>query len=285
MCDTCGCNITHGNEQLLQPGGKLEKTESGNEAVTVLQNLLHENDHTAMHNREHFDSHNVLAINLMSSPGAGKTALLEATIQSLHEHFGDGLNIAVIEGDLETENDAERIRRHGVKAVQIATGSACHLDAHMIHDALHHLELAPLDVVFIENVGNLVCPASFDLGQHINVALLSTPEGDDKPAKYPVMFRAADLVLVSKCDLLAVLDDFKPERAKQYLHDIASAAPVIELSAKTGDGMASWFDWLKQQIAQQQARIADGSPKFHRHHPHHHEHVHAHGHHHHHEGG
>jgi hydrogenase nickel incorporation protein HypB len=285
MCDTCGCNVTHGNEKLLQAGGKLEKTESGNEAVTVLQNLLHENDHTAMHNREHFDSHNVLAINLMSSPGAGKTALLEATIQSLHEHFGDGLNIAVIEGDLETENDAERIRRHGVKAVQIATGSACHLDAHMIHDALHHLELAPLDVVFIENVGNLVCPASFDLGQHINVALLSTPEGDDKPAKYPVMFRAADLVLVSKCDLLAVLDDFKPERAKQYLHDIASAAPVIELSAKTGDGMASWFDWLKQQIAQQQARIADGSPKFHRHHPHHHEHVHAHGHHHHHEGG
>jgi hydrogenase nickel incorporation protein HypB len=285
MCDTCGCNVTHGNEKLLQAGGKLEKTESGNEAVTVLQNLLHENDHTAMHNREHFDSHNVLAINLMSSPGAGKTALLEATIQSLHEHFGDGLNIAVIEGDLETENDAERIRRHGVKAVQIATGSACHLDAHMIHDALHHLELAPLDVVFIENVGNLVCPASFDLGQHINVALLSTPEGDDKPAKYPVMFRAADLVLVSKCDLLAVLDDFKPERAKQYLHDIASAAPVIELSAKTGDGMASWFDWLKQQIAQQQARIVDGSPKFHRHHPHHHEHVHAHGHHHHHEGG
>jgi hydrogenase nickel incorporation protein HypB len=285
MCDTCGCNVTHGNEKLLQAGGKLEKTESGNEAVTVLQNLLHENDHTAMHNREHFDSHNVLAINLMSSPGAGKTALLEATIQSLHEHFGDGLNIAVIEGDLETENDAERIRRHGVKAVQIATGSACHLDAHMIHDALHHLELAPLDVVFIENVGNLVCPASFDLGQHINVALLSTPEGDDKPAKYPVMFRAADLVLVSKCDLLAVLDDFKPERAKQYLHDIASAAPVIELSAKTGDGMASWFDWLKQQIAQQQARIADGSPKFHRHHPHHHEHVHAHEHQHHPEGG
>jgi hydrogenase nickel incorporation protein HypB len=289
MCDTCGCNITHGNEALLQPGGKLAKTESGNEAVTVLQNLLHENDHTAMHNREHFDSHNVLAINLMSSPGAGKTALLEATIQSLHEHFGDGLNIAVIEGDLETENDAERIRRHGVKAIQIATGSACHLDAHMIHDALHHLELAPLDVVFIENVGNLVCPASFDLGQHVNVALLSTPEGDDKPAKYPVMFRAADLVLISKCDLLAVLDDFRPERSKQYLHDIASAAPVIELSARTGDGMASWFDWLKQQIAQQQARIADGSVKFHRHHPHHHEHVHSpahgHGHHHHHEGG
>ncbi len=279
MCDTCGCNVTHGNEKLLQAGGKLEKTESGNEAVTVLQNLLHENDHTAMHNREHFDSHNVLAINLMSSPGAGKTALLEATIQSLHEHFGDGLNIAVIEGDLETENDAERIRRHGVKAVQIATGSACHLDAHMIHDALHHLELAPLDVVFIENVGNLVCPASFDLGQHINVALLSTPEGDDKPAKYPVMFRAADLVLVSKCDLLAVLDDFKPARAKQYLRDIASASPVIELSAKTGDGMVLWFDWLKQQIAQQRTRIADGSSlKFHRHHPHHHEHVHAHGH-------
>lgn len=294
MCDTCGCNITHGNESLLQPGGKLAKTESGNEAISVLQNLLHENDHTATHNREHFNSHNVLAINLMSSPGSGKTALLEATIQLLREHFADGLSMAVIEGDLETENDAERIRRHGVTAIQIATGSACHLDAHMIHNALHELELEPLDIVFIENVGNLVCPASFDLGQHINVALLSTPEGDDKPAKYPVMFRAAELVLLSKCDLLPVLDDFKPERARKYLHDIASSAPVIELSAKTGVGMASWFVWLKQQMAQLQTRIAIGSARAQRlDHRHYHEHTHAHaphmspvhGHHHHHQGG
>ena len=248
MCDTCGCNITHGNEGLIRPGGKLHRTESGKEAVTVLHSLLHENDHTAKHNREHFDQHNVLAINLMSSPGAGKTALLEATIQQLGLNSNSGIKIAVIEGDLETENDAERIRKHGVKAIQITTGSACHLDAHMIHQALHNLDLDEFDIVFIENVGNLVCPASFDLGQHLNVTLLSVPEGDDKPAKYPVMFRASDLVLISKCDLLPVLDDFKPERAKGYLRDIASTAPVMELSSKDKSGIPQWIEWINQQI-------------------------------------
>jgi len=244
MCDTCGCNITHGNESLIKPGGKLSKTETGKEAVTVLHSLLHENNHTAKHNREHFDQHNVLAINLMSSPGSGKTALLEATIQELDKN----IRIAVIEGDLETENDAERIRKHGIKAIQISTGSACHLDAHMIHQALHNLDLSDFDIVFIENVGNLVCPASFDLGQHLNITLLSVPEGDDKPAKYPVMFRTADLVLISKSDLLPILDDFNPEKARCYLHDIASTAPVIELSSKTKSGVPQWIDWINQQI-------------------------------------
>ncbi|UCB54765.1 MAG: hydrogenase nickel incorporation protein HypB [Thiotrichales bacterium] len=275
MCDTCGCNITHGNEALIRPGGKLAKTDSGREAVTVLHSLLDENDHTAKHNREHFDSHGVLAINLMSSPGAGKTALLEATIQALQAQTDRDLSIAVIEGDLETENDAERIRKHGVEAIQIATGSACHLDAHMIHQALHNLKLDGLDVVFIENVGNLVCPASFDLGQHLNVTLLSVPEGDDKPAKYPVMFRAADLVLISKSDLLSVLDDFKPENAKSYLHDIASDAPVYELSSKNSAGMQQWFDWLFAQIDEQKSRLAEHPPVS-GHHHHHHEHHHAH---------
>ena len=264
MCDTCGCNITHGNEHLIQPGSKLARTESGNEAVTVLKNLLHENDHTAQHNREHFDGHGVLAINLMSSPGAGKTSLLEATIQALKSD-NSNISIAVIEGDLETENDANRIRRHGVEAIQITTGSACHLDAHMIHQALHDIKLDGLDVIFIENVGNLVCPASFDLGQHINVTLLSVPEGDDKPAKYPVMFRTADLVLISKSDLLPILDDFSPENAKNYMHDIASAAPVMELSSKSGEGMQKWLDWLQENILKQKARA-----------PAHHEHGHTH---------
>jgi len=261
MCDTCGCNITHGNENLIKPGGKLQKTESGKEAVTVLHSLLHENDHTAQHNRMHFDQHNVLAINIMSSPGAGKTALLEATIQQLDKN----LRIAVIEGDLETENDAERIRKHGVKAIQIATGSACHLDAHMIHQALHNLDLAELDIVFIENVGNLVCPASFDLGQHMNAILLSVPEGDDKPAKYPVMFRAADLVMISKSDLLPVLDDFKPENAKKYLRDIASTAPVIELSSKDSSGMPEWLDWIKLQLEIRQSYLKENPLHTHAH--------------------
>ena len=244
MCDTCGCNITHGNEHLIAPGGKLEKTQDGHEAVDVLHSLLHENDHVAQHNREHFNAHGVVAVNLMSSPGAGKTALLEATIKALGGEF----SLAVIEGDLETENDAERIRKHGVTAIQITTGSACHLDAHMIHDALHGLELDGLDIVFIENVGNLVCPASFDLGQHANIALLSVPEGDDKPAKYPVMFRTADMVMLSKADLLPILDDFSPERAENYLRNLASTAPLIHTSAKSGEGMEDWLKWLRKLI-------------------------------------
>ena len=250
MCDTCGCNVTPGNAHLVQPGGRLSKTADGREAVSVLHGLLDANDHCAAHNREHFNKHGVLAVNLVSSPGAGKTSLLEATIEVLKPE----LSIAVIEGDLETENDASRIRAHGVPAIQITTGSACHLDAHMVHDALHQLDLSALDIVFIENVGNLVCPASFDLGHHHNITLLSVPEGDDKPAKYPVMFRAADLVLLSKCDLLPVLDDFKPENARRYLQQLASRAPIIELSAKNGDGMDSWLHWVFTELAQLEQR-------------------------------
>ncbi len=153
----------------------------------------------------------------------------------------------MVEGDLETENDAERIRQKGVPALQISTGSACHLDAHMVHEALHEMALDDVDVLFIENVGNLVCPASFDLGQHANVALLSTPEGDDKPAKYPVMFRSADVVLITKSDLLTVLDDFNPVSAERHLRQVANPAPVYQVSAKTGDGMAEWFDWIRRE--------------------------------------
>lgn len=241
MCDTCGCNVTPGNEHLVRAANHVEKTPAGIETVEVLHSLLEANDHQATHNREQFDRHNILAINLMSSPGAGKTSLLEATIDAISED----LNIAVIEGDLETENDAARIREKGVPAIQIATGSACHLDAHMVHDALHLLDLDNIDVVFIENVGNLVCPASFDLGQHRNVALLSTPEGDDKPAKYPVLFRGADVVLITKSDLLGVLGDFDPKRAITNVRNLANPAPVLQVSAKTGSGMKPWLNWLR----------------------------------------
>jgi len=240
MCDTCGCNVTPGNEHLVAAGGHLAKTADGHESVEVLKGLLDANDHQALHNREHFERHGVLAVNLMSSPGAGKTSLLEATIDAL----GKDRTVAVIEGDLETENDAARIRAKGAPAIQISTGSACHLDAHMVHTALHELDLDDVDIVFIENVGNLVCPASFDLGQHVNVALLSTPEGDDKPAKYPVMFRAADLVVITKSDLLAVLCDFDPEAAKASVRGLASSAPVMTLSSRSGDGFQGWLDWI-----------------------------------------
>ncbi|MBK1647934.1 hydrogenase nickel incorporation protein HypB [Rhabdochromatium marinum] len=279
MCDTCGCNITPGNAHLVTGEGRHAHTTDGQASVEVLANLLSENDHQAAHNRHHLAAHGVLAINLMSSPGAGKTSLLEATIDAL----ADDLRIAVIEGDLETENDAERIRAHGVPAVQIATGSACHLDAHLVHDALHRLDLDSIDVLFIENVGNLVCPASFDLGQRRNVALLSVPEGDDKPAKYPVMFRSADLVLLTKTDLLPVLEDFSPARAEHYLRQLASPAPFLSTAVRgTASDIVPWLDWLRaeRQSLQDQVRSGAQEPVP----PHHHDHRHHHHHHHHHDG-
>lgn len=252
MCDTCGCNLTPGSKKFAyKPVGP------GATTVSVLNNLLKKNDDQAAHNRAHFDAHGILAVNLMSSPGSGKTALLEASIQALKNEFG----IAVIEGDLETENDAERIRAQGVQAHQIVTGTACHLDAHLVHDALHHMNLDGIDILFIENVGNLVCPASFDLGQHVNIALLSVTEGDDKPAKYPVMFRAADAVLITKTDLLPYLDDFAPERAENHVRSLANPAPVMPLCARRHVGMDTWLDWLRQQLASQRARVASGSTR------------------------
>jgi hydrogenase nickel incorporation protein HypB len=252
MCDTCGCNLTPGNKKFAY-----KPLEPGATTVSVLQNLLKKNDDQAAHNRAHFDSRGILAVNLMSSPGSGKTALLEATIRALKNEFG----IAVIEGDLETENDADRIRAQGVPAHQIVTGTACHLDAHLVHDALHHMSLDGIDILFIENVGNLVCPASFDLGQHVNVTLLSVTEGDDKPAKYPVMFRAADAVLLSKTDLLPYLDDFDPGRAETHVRNLANAAPVIKLAARNGNGMEDWFNWLREQLAAQRTRVAIGQSR------------------------
>jgi hydrogenase nickel incorporation protein HypB len=256
MCETCGCTATE---------------TSGKDAVTieVLGRLLDANDRVAAHNRDHFNSHRVVAFNLMSSPGAGKTALLEATIDALKADF----RVAVIEGDLETDNDARRIRAHGVPAVQITTGSACHLDARMIHDALHDLPLSQLDIVFIENVGNLICPASFDLGQHRNVVLLSMTEGDDKPAKYPVMFRAADLVLLTKMDLSPVMDDFDPLRAEKAVRDLANAAPVIPLSARKAMNLEAWDAWLRaevERIRTLQDTTSEPHEAHHRGHHHHH---------------
>jgi len=242
MCNTCGCNVTDGNRHLLTPAPKTPVL--GHNPARILNGLLEHNDRQAALNRARLDSHGVLTINLMSSPGSGKTALLEATIRQL-----DGrLRLAVIEGDLETENDADRIRALGIPAHQITTGTACHLDAHLVQGALDQLDLSRLDVLFIENVGNLVCPASFDLGHHRNVTLLSVTEGDDKPAKYPVMFRAADLMLVTKTDLLPYLTEFSPERAEGCLRKLATRSPVIELSAKTGDGMEDWLGWLSREV-------------------------------------
>lgn len=253
MCETCGCTVTAGNAHLAAPDHRA--APGAHATVEVLQDLLAANDQLARHNRAHFDEHGVLAINLMSSPGAGKTTLLEATIRALRERY----RIAVIEGDLETDNDAARIRAQGVPAVQITTGTACHLDAHLVHRALHDLPLAGLDLLFIENVGNLVCPASFDLGQHLNVVLLCSTEGDDKPAKYPVMFRAADLVVLSKADLLGVMDDFDPARAEAALRALGRETPVIRAAARRTPALEAWLGWLEQQLSAPRA-IAPARP-------------------------
>jgi len=246
MCQTCGCTITPGNKHLVEAETTLYRGPQGRRTtVSVLTDLLSANDAEARHNRAHLDHHGVLAINLMSSPGSGKTSLLEATIAAV----GERLRIGVIEGDLATENDAERIRAKGVPAVQITTGQACHLDAHMVHSALHQIDLSGLDVLFIENVGNLVCPASFDLGHHLNVTLLSVTEGDDKPAKYPVMFRAADLVLLTKADLLDFIgDDFDTEAAASHVRALANDAPVRSVTSRREGGLDGWLGWLDERL-------------------------------------
>jgi hydrogenase nickel incorporation protein HypB len=240
MCKDCGCNVTKASYKVAR-----QPVAHATTPAAVLGRLLAANDGAARHNRAHFAERGVLALNLMSAPGSGKTALLEATADALRGE----LRMAVLVGDLETENDATRIRAHGIPALQITTGGACHLDAHMIHDALHQMSLDGIDVLFIENVGNLVCPASFDLGQHRNVALLSFTEGDDKPAKYPVLFRAADLVLLTKSDLAPHMEDFDPERAARCLRALASAAPLYSLSARKGLNMRPWLDWVRAECA------------------------------------
>jgi hydrogenase nickel incorporation protein HypB len=196
MCQDCGCSITehtHEHEhQHLHDNPQLNDKKT----INIISKILDKNDHEAGHNREHFNAHNVLCINLMSSPGSGKTALLESLYDVAGFRFG------VVEGDLETSKDADRLKAKGIQAQQIQTGSACHLDAFMVHKALHHMDLDSMDVCFIENVGNLVCPASYDVGSHLNIVLVSIPEGEDKIVKYPVMFRKADLILFTKTDLL-----------------------------------------------------------------------------------
>lgn len=246
MCEQCGCAATPQAVRLTDHRGTIPAAPAAGRSLELLSGILGENDRQAAHNRAHLDRHGILAVNLMSAPGSGKTSLLEATIDAL----GGRLRIAVIEGDLETENDARRIRAKGVPAIQITTGQTCHLDAHMVHEALHALDLGTLDLLLIENVGNLVCPASFDLGQHANVTLLAVTEGDDKPAKYPTMFRGADVVVLSKIDLLGAVDDFSPDEAQQHVRALANAAPVLRISARRPDTLSPWIGWLEARLAE-----------------------------------
>ncbi|PVV06320.1 MAG: hydrogenase accessory protein HypB [gamma proteobacterium symbiont of Ctena orbiculata] len=207
--------------------------------VQIEQDILSKNNQYAAANRHYFHQHGILSLNLVSSPGSGKTTLLTRTIDDLQAQYG----ISVIEGDQQTANDAERIRATGAKALQINTGKGCHLDGHMVGHALESLKPEQGSLLFIENVGNLVCPAAFDLGEAHKVVILSVTEGEDKPIKYPDMFHAADLMLLNKIDLLPHLD-FDVQRCIDYAQRINPKIKVLQLSAKTGEGMAAWYQWI-----------------------------------------
>ncbi len=214
--------------------------------VQIEQDILAKNNAYANANRSWFNTHGILTLNLVSSPGSGKTTLLTRTIDDIKHEF----SLSVIEGDQQTTHDAERIRETGVKALQINTGKGCHLDGHMVGHALETLQPEEASVLFIENVGNLVCPAAFDLGEAHKVAILSVTEGEDKPIKYPDMFHAADLMLLNKTDLLPHLD-FDVDQCIDYARRVNPGIKVLQLSAKTGEGMDSWYQWIhaSRQIA------------------------------------
>ena len=227
MCQDCGC----GDPEVVP--------------VKVQQKILARNDRTAAHNREHFLGDGILAINLMGSPGAGKTAVLEATGRALR----NPKTVAAIAGDLATENDANRLIVAGIRSKAITTGQACHLDAELVHRSLHHFDLAGVELLFIENVGNLVCPAVYDLGQALNVVALSITEGEDKPLKYPTMFMKADLVLLTKADLLPHLPFVNVDAITDALAHVMPNPRVISVSARTGLGIDTWLRWLSAERA------------------------------------
>ncbi len=233
MCEDCGCSVTgqHTNPELSRKG-----------TLEVMERILSANDRQAELNRRQLTDRGILAVNVMGSPGAGKTALLERTAEELTNRH----RLGAIEGDLETGRDAERLRRKGIAAHQITTGQACHLDAFMVQEGLQHLPLEEIDILFIENVGNLVCPAVYDLGAHLNVVLLSTTEGEDKPEKYPVMFRSAQVLLLSKWDLLPHTD-FDPEGAISSARKVNPSLKVVKISSKTGEGFPEWIALLEEK--------------------------------------
>jgi hydrogenase nickel incorporation protein HypB len=270
MCDSCGCG--QGEPSILKPGEEKSHTHTHDgeththshgdhhphdhshehqhdhshdhsRKVEIEQDVLGKNNLLAERNRGFFEAKNILALNLVSSPGSGKTSLLERTIKEM----GKELPFYIIEGDQQTMNDANRIAEAGAPVVQINTGEGCHLDADMVNKAVKKLEVADKAVLMIENVGNLVCPAMFDLGESFRVVIISTTEGEDKPLKYPYMFRSSDLCIINKTDLLPYLD-FDVAKTREYALQVNPDLQFIELSVKNGEGMDQWYAWLKKQI-------------------------------------
>lgn len=272
MCDTCGCGQPDNIVTITRPGSSTH-SHPGHEhehkhdhshdhehnhehhhhhthdegpsskTVDVEQDVLSRNNLLAERNRGYFEAKGLFVLNLVSSPGAGKTTLLEESIKTLK----DDINFAVIEGDQQTLRDASRIEAVGADAIQINTGSGCHLDAGMINRAVKSLNPAERSILMIENVGNLVCPALFDLGEAKKVVIISATEGDDKPLKYPTMFQVSDICIINKTDLLPYVD-FDMEKCMEYARKVNPNLSFFTLSARTGDGMDGWYDWLKQQV-------------------------------------
>lgn len=254
MCITCGCGTDdhhhdhdhkHDHDRHHHDHGDHHHHdhEPGARKIAVGTDILAKNNRLAAENRELFARKGIFALNLVSSPGSGKTTILERTLRDLSGTF----RCAVIEGDQQTDNDAVRIAATGVPAVQINTGAGCHLDAHMVSHALEQFDLDGLDLLFIENVGNLVCPAAFDLGENHKVVVLSVTEGEDKPLKYPQMFRAANVMLLNKTDLLPYVE-FDPGKCKELARRVSPDIVIFELSGTSGAGMDAWYSWLAGRV-------------------------------------
>lgn len=263
MCDTCGCDLPNNNVTFRKPCGKEDLShndhvhnhihphphhhvhdsddDSLSRVIKIEMDVLAANNLLAERNRGYFEAKNIITLNLVSSPGSGKTTLLEKTIGYLKTEF----NFCVIEGDQQSMNDSDRIGATGAEVIQINTGNGCHLDADMINKAVKKLDVKENSVLVIENVGNLVCPALFDLGEAYRVLIISVTEGDDKPLKYPNMFHTSDICLINKTDLLPYVD-FDTAKVKDYALKANHHLKFFELSAKSGEGMNEWYEWLKE---------------------------------------
>lgn len=272
MCGNCGCSITenitiqadfqghesphhhdhshdHSHNHLTEHHHSNGEHTNHTHAIEIKQSIFAKNDRLAERNRGYFLAKNLFVLNIVSSPGSGKTALLERMIETLNSRqnvLQQSLNTAVIVGDLETDNDAQRLRRNNIPVAQITTGTVCHLDAEMVLNAARKLPLDGINVLIIENVGNLVCPAAYDLGEHLRIVILSTTEGEDKPLKYPTMFKSADVVIINKIDIAEVVG-FRRDIALENIQKMAPQAKIFELSARTGEGISPWLDYLHGQ--------------------------------------
>lgn len=271
MCDTCGCAQPDDAVEIKKPGENSEMNvnhsvhshshdhnhphdhehphthdHSHTRTIQIETDILSRNNLTAERNRGYFEAKNILALNLVSSPGSGKTSLLEKTLSKLKNE----IDFYVVEGDQQTMNDANRIDAVGVPVVQVNTGNGCHLDSDMINRAVKKLEIKDNSILMIENVGNLVCPSLFDLGESKRIVIISVTEGEDKPIKYPNMFQSSDLCIINKTDLLPYVD-FDLQKAKEYALLVNHHLELIELSAKTEEGFESWFDWLRNNFKKQ----------------------------------